>query len=308
MCEWLSAVVSDSENFKHFQISGFVSGKTSNRPGPSETRAVLPQAALGQLVDRLLEQRLLNFNEPFQCKHPVTLIGACKGSQPLDVAAACQIRVEKLLESGSKGAIAQADIARFYDNVDLLAVLSDLEAHGLDRATAKAVAGCQFLQQVSLRVLGTECHITDRCKATVTGSRVANACARWPVLQAMHHLAPSVHSYGVECNGPCSSNVVCLFTWIDNIYCIGRTQFRTVSCMQAFEEYMSTKWNLSIKPSSKLYMLPRGAWEEECFDESWSRVQHFPVLGHLVSDTGGIRQCWKTTQSNTWKAFWGKSS
>ena len=42
-----------------------------------------------------------------------------------------------------------------------------------------------------------------------------------------------------------------------------------------------------------------------CFDPSWTVVQSFPVLGHVVSDSGGVRQCWKSTKSNLWKAFWG---
>ena len=304
-CRWLSQVMAKTTTFEQLVIRGFVAGKTSSQPQPEDTRAVMPMPALGQVIDSLCEKAVLDFIDRHPCRHSGVFVGGCKGTQPLDIAASIQIGVEKCLDSKSAGCIAQFDLARYYDSIDLLEVLRSMEQQGFDPGWSRIIASAQFLPQVSLAAMRTTCVITGRCRATVTGSRTANACARWPVLQAMHHMAPSLHRYGFQTAEPGGSQVVCLQTWIDNIYCIGRTQHLASTCMEKLESYFRDRWNLPIKPSSKLFMLPRGARDEQCFGSEWTATKMFPVLGHMIADSGGIRQCWTQTKASLWRAFWG---
>ncbi len=122
----------------------------------------------------------------------------------------------------------------------------------------------------------------------------------------MKHIAPKINEYGFVCGAPGQPlDHVGLFTWIDNIYCTAETQNRAAHCMRALERYFLVSWGLKFKPSSKLLMLPKGAQDERCFDLSWDRVTEFPVLGHVISDSGGIRSCWEASKASLWRAFWG---
>ena len=98
---------------------------------------------------------------------------------------------------------------------------------------------------------------------------------------------------------------VCLFTWIDNLFVIAPTQEKAHRCMRSIERYLLGAWNLGIKASSKVVMYPSGATNRNVFGEGWQVVQEFPVLGHILSDTGGVRACWQACRKNMWRAFWG---
>ena len=73
-----------------------------------------PSLALCPLVDAVLEQMVLRFVA--SCNQPGegVFIGGSTGTQPLDIASALQVGLEKLLESKSRGAVAQCDVARYY--------------------------------------------------------------------------------------------------------------------------------------------------------------------------------------------------
>ena len=304
--KWLSRVVCDSEGCQLLRVRGFVSGKSSGTPRADETRAILPQPAISQLCDCVLEQRIFTFISSQEVRHPAVFTGAVAGTQPLDAAATMQLAIEKMLDCKSEGAVAQCDVARYCDNLDLLAVAEDMIRHGLDCATARACLVMQYKPRVQLSLMFTACSVSERCAASLTGSRIAGAFARWPIQSTMNYIRPHLSKYAYECldrDGVAST--VCMFTWVDNLYCIARSQAAAAECMSLIEQFLSDVWNLRIKPSSRMYLLPHGALDQNCFDQAWNRTVEFLVLGHVLSPNAGIRCCWKSGQKPLWRAFWG---
>ena len=124
-CKWLDYILCTGRHLPELRVRGFVSGKASARPEPNDTRAVLPQPALAQILDRILEARIMSFIAEHQELHPACFIGAGPGTQPLD---SVQLAVEKMCDLKSVGCVAQCDIARYYDNLDLLTVVRSMAA------------------------------------------------------------------------------------------------------------------------------------------------------------------------------------
>ena len=87
----------------------------------------MPLPALGQLFDRLLEKRIMDFLALQPAVHAACFIGGAPGTQPLDIAGTVQLAMGKMCDKKSEGCVSQCDVGRFYDTIDLLAVVGDME-------------------------------------------------------------------------------------------------------------------------------------------------------------------------------------
>ena len=117
----------------------------------------MPMPALGQIFDSIIEKVVLDFLDQHPCRHTGVFIGGCPGTQPLDIASVVQVGIEKCLDVHSTGCVAQFDLARYYDSIDLLEVLRDMERQGFDPGWSRVIACCQFLPKVSLGAMRTTC-------------------------------------------------------------------------------------------------------------------------------------------------------
>ena len=97
---------------------------------------------------------------------------------------------------------------------------------------------------------------------------------------------------------------MCLLTWVDNLFCIADSQDKAARCLRRIEQVFESSYGLRIKPSSKLYLLPKGALDEGSFTDEWQRVEQFPVLGHIIAANASIHPCWEASQRTIWRAFW----
>ena len=82
-----------------------------------------------------------------------------RNTQCLDVAFTAQISIEKGLDLHSRGAIATADIRRYYDSINMVRFASFLIRKGCPLPLAIACLRVQMLPQVCLAVLGLNLHL-----------------------------------------------------------------------------------------------------------------------------------------------------
>ena len=74
------------------------------------------------------------------------------GTPTLDIAHGLQAVIEKGLDDRSQGGIAQQDIQKYYDSVDIFLVIRWLQGRGVPVALCAAVLRHQILPQVVLNI------------------------------------------------------------------------------------------------------------------------------------------------------------
>ena len=138
--------------------------------------------------------------------------------------------------------------------------------------------------------------ISFRGVGGLTGSRIAGALARLPILDLVH----AHHSKWMKLGFQRSISIA---AWIDNLYAAGDTPHKAVSILVEAEEYLKSKWNLSIKPSSRAFLPVQG--NRQCFSaDGWKHVNTFPCLGHTLEPSGSVDTCFRNVVCACWRALW----
>ena len=109
----LGRLMSSTEQMRSLSLQGKVFGKHSSFPHPTETRAILPLDSLLSLVDALINHFISMHVDQWCPIDSRIYLGARPRTQPLELAQACQLTVEKSLDRHSKGALEHADILKF---------------------------------------------------------------------------------------------------------------------------------------------------------------------------------------------------
>ena len=93
----------------------------------------MPMTSLIALADAVLTNRL---KLVWKVSLPTSIcIGGSSGMQPSDISHGAALLMEKSMDNHSRGAIACADVERYYDQIPLMTVLEKLEEVGLDKQT-----------------------------------------------------------------------------------------------------------------------------------------------------------------------------
>lgn len=104
-------------DYEHIQSRVF--GMESACPTPGECRAILPLTAMLTLLDCMLSARLGTWCKESLRIEPWCLVGNTRRTQCLDAAFTAQLVIEKGLDVHSSGAIAVADICKYYDSISI---------------------------------------------------------------------------------------------------------------------------------------------------------------------------------------------
>ena len=97
----------------------------------------------------------------------------------------------------------------------------------------------------------------------------------------------------------------CILTaasYVDNIYAVGSDATDATYIPEDFEIQPGNKWGLRFKPSSKEYLVPKGA-DHRPVSEQWTKVAVMEVLGHSIQDSSEVRVCVNTTRTKMWAAY-----
>ena len=159
-------------------------------------RSIMPLPALLQIADVLVANQINSWvNGVLPCPRSC-FEGAVKYTQPLDIAHGLALAIERGLDDRSHLAIAQADIRQYYDSLDVPALAWWLHLEGLNIAWTSAIVRLQMVLAINLRRGEETACVTDRTSGSLTGSRVAGALGRIPVMQVLEQRAPLWEAVG----------------------------------------------------------------------------------------------------------------
>ena len=256
----------------------------------SELRSIMPLPALLQIADVLVANQINSWvNGVLPCPRSC-FEGAVKYTQPLDIAHGLALAIERGLDDRSHLAIAQADIRQYYDSLDVPALAWWLHLEGLNIAWTSAIVRLQMVPAINLRT-GEE----TAC-VTLTGSRVAGALGRIPVLQVLEQRAPLWEAVGYQ-----TDSALTVATFVDNLYAVLSNILNAVDIMEDLELHLANTWGLKIKATSRAVLMAAGRPVPEIHDlQKWPVRDVFPVLGHRLDNRGSAWPCWEATKRSMW--------
>ena len=166
---------------------------------------------------------------------------------------------------------------------------------------AVAIVRHQTMPQVELQGTGAaRMQLKARSSGTLTGSRLAGALGRLivaDVLGEMERLGRlPCWNVGWE---------VGFAAWVDNLYTPAMSAANAMAKIDEFEELLQRRWRLSFKPSSKLVTVNGPpSTQRPTTHGSWSYVDEFPVLGHVIEADGACGADVSAAIGKAWRGFW----
>ena len=204
------------------------------------------------------------------------------------------------LDDRSHLAIAQADIRQYYDSLNVPSLAWWLHQEGLGIGWASAIARLQLVPKINLRAGEESACIEGRTSGSLTGSRVAGALGRIPVMHVLDQRAPLWEAAGYK-----TDTVLTVATFVNNLYAISSNIFNAVDIMEDLERHLASNWGLQIKATSRSVLVAAGRQVPEAHNsEKWPVQNVFTVLGHRLDNRGSAWPCWEATKRSMWGAFY----
>jgi len=300
---WFKLYICSFRQLRSSTCVARVYGKESTCTKATDVRMIIPLSSVLDLADALLQEKVNKvidgFFEPM--RNPFVHECARPRTQLLEITHTASFAAEKILDNKSTGTIAQMDIQKHFDSVDLLAVFAWLINAGLSPEWAIVAVWIQLLPTIIFRVLNVEWSLVSRSTGTLTGSRVASAMARVPVLDLIYanfnHLQPHMLCIG-------SWSALCA-TYVDNIIFLLASIADVPVVSRICEEYLGHKWGQCIKPSSKQALVFKGIRPPHAPD--WDFCSSMRVLGVIVSASGSCCEDFAKVTRTLWASFWANA-
>ena len=281
-------------------IHGRTFGKESHTPDAKGVRAILPLPAFMQVLDAILAQLLNPCIDELLPATPESFIGARPKTQCLEIAHGLQSVIEKGLDLHGAAAIAQSDIEKYYDSLPMLRIAAWLTERGVSPELVACYVRHQMCPQIVLHVGSAQAPIVNRTVGGLTGSRIAGCFGRVPVESIAVQRSTVWQAHGFHAG----SDVMCLCTWVDNLFSASDSLAGAICILEDFEEQLESKWDMRIKPSSRSCMCAQGNSENPTDPTKWPLRSSFVVLGHYLQENGSVRECWSKARSSMWRAYW----
>ena len=296
----INALISSTTWLQNETIPGTVKGKKAHTVPMSKVRAILPMSSLVQIADAVVAERLnAMIDRMFQ---PVYGLyeGAVPGSQTLDIAHGVQLMFEKSGDDLGRGAAAESDIRSFYDELALVRLLSWWRDQHAPFELFWPALRLQILPKITLTSGAAAARILPRVCGVQTGTRVANAMGRIPLLSVLRKTIDHLRPLGY----PVQDGMLLVATWVDNIITVAKSSNNAVSLQRIVADGLAQSWNLHIKADSKKYCACDPAGTVEALD--WERVEVLETLGHFITPSCSLREPWARTKTKLWAAFFKK--
>jgi len=309
LAHFLNLATGSIAAMRQMTSTGRVVGKASAFPCPDETRAIMPLTALQTVVDIVVANLLIGYLNGIFPVVPSTLVAGGPGTQTMDIAFSCSLVLEKGNDMRGRSAICQADIKGFYDNLPLLKLCVHMVQAGVPAALMAVCLRIQLFTKVVLNVGHTTIAIARRTKGGLTGTRTAGALGRIPILDMIAARKEAWRADGFRLGSGIHADSLTMATYIDNLYAVSSEVEGAMKIMTDAERYLLKRWQLTLKLSSKMITSAAVGSEHVEGDTVNGYVYHqdFPVLGHLVNNTGSIAYAFENTPRKMWKAFWGNA-
>ena len=279
-------------------VQGKCLGKLAAVTEVKDVRAILPMPAFLQVADVLVSDRLHQCIDSFLPVPTGVMVSARPRTQGAEVSFALQLAVEKSLDNGSKGAIAQCDVQAHYDTVNGLKVTNWLNAKGADKALTAAALRMQLVCKVSLQSGAMNIVISNRSNGSLTGSRVAGAWGRVPVEATIAKRNSSWKERGWRTTG----ETLTVASYVDNLFALGRDADAAIATCEDFGKHLAADWGQKIKPSSKQFLVPKGG-DAPKQAVGWEACTTFNVLGNTVQHNAETDTSWEATKGSVRRAW-----
>ena len=253
------------------------------------------------MLDAILSSLLTDRLSVLLPKHPDIFVGARKFTQPKDLGQGLNLVIEKGLDLKSRAAIAQADIATYFDCLPVFRIVMWLFVRGVERSLLAAIIRHQLCTVLKVSRGSTRVSLKARSSGGLTGSNVALTLSRIPVESAFLELLPSCRLKGFAAG---SSRLV-FGSWVDNIYTAAHSVDEAVELISEVFKHLRLTWNLDMKEKSGVVLPCKGADLTDYSESSGIQVTaDFVVLGWHLTDNGSMSLQWRALQAAAWSAFW----
>lgn len=198
--------------------------------------------------------------------------------------------IEKAMDMQSTGALSQADVRQFYDNLSPLRCGRHMISLGADARWAAAVVRHQVAPEVRICIGTHTASVGNRTMGALTGSRLAGALGRLAVRDIMRAVAaasaarafaPHPHSVSVAPS-------------VDNLIFAGEDASSAEAMYAIAVSHADAEWGLDISRKSIEVVVPRGAL---IVPAGFPAKRHTKFLGHIVAGGGSMALCWGRNSS-----------
>ena len=172
-------------------------------------------SSLATLLDSLLAHALKDALWSVSPKLPGCIVGAQRFTQCADIGHGAQLLMEKGADLRSRAAVAQGDIATYFDKLPLIQIFLYLRRRSVDARLLCAILRLQLLIKFRLSRHGEHFEINMRSSGGITGSTLALTLARIPVESVFRDLYDECWPLGFEID----NRRLVFGSWVDNIYC-----------------------------------------------------------------------------------------
>ena len=149
-------LLGSSRLMRELRIDARIYGKHGSVTTPQDTRAILPLNAVLTVCDRLLNTILEPIvSDLLKCDSDSAFFGGHKFTQPLDIAHAGELVIEKGFDRHSEGCIAQADFLKYRHQLRLLLLCKWLSDQGAAWSLIGAILRLHLCSMLFFHVGGT---------------------------------------------------------------------------------------------------------------------------------------------------------
>ena len=233
-------------------------------------------------------------------KHSAILVSAVAGTA--DIAGALSLALERMLDGRSNGGMAQADVERYYDNINVPKCCLWLRNRGVPPPLCAAILRVQLLVPVHIRAANACAKIQCRCSGALTGTRVAGALGRIPTVATAIKRLHAWHRWLWE--GPLRMGIA---VYVDNIFAVGSSPGAACAILDDMGQHLAKDWGLRWKPSSRSALVPAGG-RNDVDQQNWPIEQVWFVLGFKLHCGGNAEHCVDAATGAVWRSFYANAA
>jgi hypothetical protein len=150
-------------------------GKESSNPDINDTRMILPQGALHNIIDAYVAEQLHQAISSELCPLPGTSIAGIPRTQVADIVAPAHKIIADAIDQGKYWTIAQQDVRQHYDTFDLPQIIKYLHSCQVHPPLLALALKLMTQPKICLSLPGPAISLSGRVRGGLTGTCVAGA-------------------------------------------------------------------------------------------------------------------------------------
>jgi hypothetical protein len=312
---WFNLALGSQPLLADIEVIGPVEAKIAGVILPKASRSLLHQPVFLEVFQTCLHLRV---SPPVRAALLEAGLERCilsgfRGAQPIDIVGAMQLTLETAMDNRSEWAIAQGDIAQYYDLIKPDLLRPALGRLGVPTEEAKTVLRLHMCRRIVLDIHGELRSVENRVCGLMTGSKTASVLSeitRWdlhvddgskelivpqgcksiPTLPGGWLHSPLVDCLGQRVSSDCKSSI-CINKTLASAWAVFWRKWNRAVQAQSLES-KGTLFSRAVA-SVVEYRMPRWSWTAEA-------VAIFILQqGRMLATMVGARK----TQEETWRQW-----